>query len=168
MDVSRLANGQLALELSRFDIAALAHTVVERMRALGGSGDFDIEGPRSLIVHGDPLRIEQVIVNLLENAKKYGPLGGRISVSVTRPAPHTVSVSVRDHGVGIPTSELERVFERFYQVDTSERRTGLGLGLYVSREIIERHGGRIWAENPEGGGTRFVFEIAAPAAELDA
>jgi signal transduction histidine kinase len=100
-----------------------------------------------------------VLTNLMDNAVKYSPQGGLISVACTTPRPGMAQLAVRDHGVGLAPEEHERIFERFYQVDGSQRAVGLGLGLYISREIVERHGGRIWVERPPDGGSRFVFEI---------
>jgi signal transduction histidine kinase len=107
----------------------------------------------------DPLRIEQVLTNLLDNAVKFSPEGGEITVTCTRPTVNVVQIAVQDQGIGLDPSEQERIFERFYQVSASERTTGLGLGLYISREIVQSHGGRIWAESPPDGGARFVVEI---------
>jgi signal transduction histidine kinase len=90
---------------------------------------------------------------------KFSPQEGEIIVACTRPAADVVQIAVQDCGIGLATSELEHVFERFYQVNASERTVGLGLGLYISREIVERHEGRIWAESPPDGGARFVVEL---------
>jgi signal transduction histidine kinase len=100
-----------------------------------------------------------VLNNLLDNAVKFSPPGGEIVVACAQPTPDVAQIAVRDRGIGLDPSEQERIFERFYQVNPSERSVGLGLGLSISREIVERHGGRIWAESPPDGGARFVVEL---------
>jgi signal transduction histidine kinase len=107
----------------------------------------------------DALRLEQVIANLLDNALKFSPDGGRIEVELSTPTAGTVCLAVRDYGLGIPPERRGRIFDRFYQAHAEEHRSGLGVGLYVSRGIVQLHGGRIWAEFPPDGGTRFVVSL---------
>jgi two-component system sensor histidine kinase VicK len=111
----------------------------------------------------DPRRIRQVLQNLLVNAIKYSPQGGKITVSC-EVEPDEVIVSVADQGEGIPPEYLDKVFERFFQVDaTATRRLGSsGLGLAIARGIVQAHGGRIWAESTVGQGS--VFRFALPLA----
>jgi signal transduction histidine kinase len=159
LDLSRLEGGKLALERSEVDVVALARAVVERVQAHAPRSNIRVQGEESLRGWLDPLRIEQLLINLLDNAIKYSPEGGEILVECTNPTAETVQIAVRDHGIGLAAADHERIFERLYRVDESERTTGLGLGLYISREIVERHGGRIWAESPPDGGTRFVVTL---------
>ncbi len=120
-----------------------------------------------LTVLGDYDRLEQVLGNLLDNAFHHTPAGGHIEVTA-RTAGSAVEFAVRDTGEGIPADEIDQIFDRFYRSSTAGARTGVGLGLAISREIVRAHGGDIRAESPAGGGTRFVFTIpvapAAPAA----
>ena len=112
-------------------------------------------------VRADADRIQQVMTNLLSNARKYSPAGGEIRVAAHE-ANGQVIVSVQDHGLGLPPEALPRLFEKFYRVDNSDRRsiTGTGLGLAISRKIVDAHGGRIWAESPGlGQGSSFVFSL---------
>jgi signal transduction histidine kinase len=114
------------------------------------------------LVHGDRDRLEQVLGNLLENAVKYSPDGSEIFVGVEDRGDHVVT-SVCDRGIGIPSDEIAQVFERFHrgrQV-SSTNYGGLGLGLYITKQIIERHGGAIWVESKEGSGTTFYFTLPA-------
>jgi signal transduction histidine kinase len=120
--------------------------------------DIVFFAPETLPATIDATRLEQVLANLLDNAIKFSPKGGRIDVSLSRHG-DTVRIEVRDHGIGIPEHERQRVFERFHQAHPDEPRAGLGLGLYVSRQIIERHAGRITAEAPDDGGARIVIEL---------
>ncbi|HMC23175.1 MAG TPA: ATP-binding protein, partial [Thermoanaerobaculia bacterium] len=112
------------------------------------------------VVVGDRDRLEQVLGNLLENAVKYSPDGSEIFVDVQEHGEQIVT-SVCDRGIGIPNDELSQVFERFHrgrQV-SSTNYGGLGLGLYIARQIVERHGGAIWVESKEGSGTTFSFSL---------
>jgi signal transduction histidine kinase len=120
-------------------------------------------GPLVALV--DPLRIEQVVANLVDNAVKYSPDGGPIEVELSSPDPKTVRLAVRDHGIGIPAEHRARIFDRFHQAH-GDRFPGVGLGLYISRQFVELHGGRIEVECPPDGGTRFV--VTLPAAPSDA
>lgn len=106
--------------------------------------------------------LRQVFVNLLDNAIKFSPSGGSIDVELSSAKRgRSPQLVVRDHGVGIPLDDRPHVFERFYQSQSGDQRAGLGLGLYVSRQIVELHGGRIEAEFPDDGGTRMVVSLPA-------
>jgi signal transduction histidine kinase len=117
----------------------------------------------------DPVRISQVLTNLVGNAIKFSPMGGCVAVSVSA-ADGRALISIRDEGRGIPAEQIESVFDRFHQVDRSDarQRGGTGLGLAISRQIVMQHGGRIWAESAVGTGSTFFvalpLEIAAIAA----
>jgi signal transduction histidine kinase len=107
---------------------------------------------------GDPDRIEQVLVNLIDNAVKYSPDGGEVTVSTAR-AEGRVRVEVADEGLGIPASERDSVFERFYRGSGGRAITGTGLGLYICRELVRRMGGTIGVRSRLGGGSTFYFEL---------
>jgi PAS domain S-box-containing protein len=160
-DVSRLEGGKLELELAEVDLVELTRTVIERIRLQAPLAAIELRGVDSLRTGADSLRLEQVLVNLLDNAIKYSPGDAEITVECTRPDANLAQITVRDRGIGLPSEERERIFERFYRAETGERSVGLGLGLYLSRQLVERHGGRIWAESPADGGTRFVLQIPA-------
>jgi PAS domain S-box-containing protein len=158
LDVGRLQQGRLPLRIGEMNLAEVLRGVVARQ--LARSADL----PISLNVQSDPCslradadRLEQVMTNLLENAAKYSPHGGSIDVELTADA-ESVSVAVRDYGIGFPPSAAERIFEPFGRAANATERNipGLGLGLYISRQIVERHRGRLWAESMgEGRGTTF-------------
>ena len=160
LDVSRLQTGGFHLVAAPFDLAALALDVVERMRVTTDRHELRLEVGGPLPVVGDGSRIEQVLLNLIANAIRYSPEGGHIQLRVAAENGQAVVV-VRDHGVGIPKEKLGRVFERFYQAhaDALHNYGGMGLGLYVSNEIVTRHGGKIWVESKEGEGSTFYFSI---------
>jgi signal transduction histidine kinase len=113
----------------------------------------------------DPLRLEQVVTNLLDNAIKYSPEGGEIEVELAAPDPTAVRLCVRDRGMGIPPDKRARIFDRYYQAHGEGHLSGMGLGLYISRQIVELHGGRIAAEWPPEGGTHFVVTLPVGLAE---
>jgi signal transduction histidine kinase len=171
LDVSRIdRRGGVSIETVDFDLADELREVVGRVRREHRDRDVQLSAPESLGVHADRDRIEQVLTNLLENAIKYSPDGGPIEVTADRRGGE-VEVRVADAGVGIPAEHRENVFERFYQADDEAGRRrfgGLGLGLYISRAIIDAHGGRIWAApNVEAGrGSVFGFRIPRVAMPL--
>jgi signal transduction histidine kinase len=109
----------------------------------------------------DPDKVRQVIANLIDNAVKYSPHGGTVDVAIDRAEDGLVRVCVRDEGLGIPAREQQRVFEKFYRLDPNLTLGvgGTGLGLYISRELVERMGGRIWVESTPARGSWFVFEL---------
>lgn len=111
-------------------------------------------------VVGDRDRIGQVLVNLLNNAIKYSPRAKEVLVRVTSDI-HRVVVSVQDSGIGIAEEHLHKIFEQFYQVTDSKAKTypGLGIGLYISNEIVKRHGGQLWVESKKGAGSTFYFAL---------
>jgi excisionase family DNA binding protein len=158
LDISRLEEGKLCLEPQPTDLAALLEQIVVGARGWSEQHTISLNAPASLEVYVDGLRLEQVLVNLLDNAIKYSPRGGAIDVALTRQR-SSIEISVRDHGLGIAADKRAQIFERFYQAHAAGYRSGLGLGLYISRQIVEQHGGRIRAEFPRGGGTRFVVRL---------
>jgi PAS domain S-box-containing protein len=172
LDVSRIQSGKLAPDYRDADLSKLAADVVANAERQSPDHDFVLVTPEAIETSVDTLRIEQVLTNLLDNAIKYSPKGGKIEITleVVAGPPEVVHLCVRDHGVGIPPDFRERIFERFYQVEASSTHTpGMGLGLYISRQIVELHGGRIWVEAPDDGGTRFVIALPLnrPAAVPD-
>ena len=145
--------------------AVLATRAVERMRELACHKEVALRAdlPRSLPpVWADEEQIGRVFVNLLTNAIELTPQGGSVIVSArAEPGTGAAAFSVSDTGPGIPRGEEARVFERFYKVDVARQRGGTGLGLSIARHIVEAQGGRIWAQNREGGGACFTFTVPA-------
>ena len=152
LDISRLEAGKLTLERQSTDLAVDVEQVVAGARARCDRHTISVSGPASLEAQVDPLRVEQVLTNLLDNAVKYSPDGGVVEVSLRRLGGTAAELSVRDRGLGIPPEKRDQIFERFYQAHANGHRSGLGLGLYISREIVELHGGEIRAEFPADGG----------------
>jgi signal transduction histidine kinase len=154
--------GRLDLETEPFDAADLVERVVESAQTHAPSQiTFDVQVAEDLpLVAADKDRARQVLVNLVENAVKYSPGGGRIELGL-EPADRAVLFRVVDEGLGIPADEQRRVFEKFYRLDPNMTQGigGTGLGLYICSELIERMGGRIWLESEEGKGSTFFFQL---------
>ena len=165
LDISRIETGKLSIERGRIDLSRLVGDVVAQAGARASQHHIRLTAPARLEVDVDGLRLEQVLINLLDNAIKYSPDGGAIDVVLDCIGPRAVELSVRDHGLGIPPDKRAQIFERFYQAHGTTKASGMGLGLYISRQIVELHGGRIRAEFPSDGGTRFVVWL--PAVDVD-
>ena len=162
LDISRLQSGRLMLHCQDLDLAQLAESVIAKVRM--GHPDLEAElsfAPGLPAVAADPDKIEQVLTNLIENAAKYGsPRGLRLAGSVEG---DLVRVAVADQGPGIAPDDLSRVFEKFFQ-RSGGRPTGTGLGLWISRGLVEAHGGELTATSTVGQGSTFAFTLPiAPA-----
>jgi PAS domain S-box-containing protein len=164
--VSRLESGGMQTTVQRCDGVALARSVVEAARHyVPPSIALTFAAPEDAPpVQADPDKTRQVLTNLVDNAVKYSPDGGRVSVEVTV-AGSRLRFSVSDEGLGVPPAEHRRIFEKFYRLDPDLTRGvgGTGLGLYISRELLERMGGRIWVESSGTGGSTFVAELPTSA-----
>jgi two-component system, OmpR family, phosphate regulon sensor histidine kinase PhoR len=167
---SHLDSGRLRLATERIDPSALAQDVVDSMRLhLHAGVTLSLEPPAGELpaVDVDPMKLRRVLLNLLENAIKYSPEGGRVEVGAV-PADKMVRFFVRDEGLGIPEEEQGRIFDKFYRLDPHMTAGvgGTGLGLYICNELVRRMGGRIWVEANNGQGSTFSFVI--PAGESSA
>lgn len=177
LDMAKIGAGSLSVAPSRVRIDPLVRAAVERLRVRGERHRFVTAVPASLPpLWADAHRLEQVLYDLLDNAIKYSPEGGRISVRASATAGE-VLVSVVDEGLGVPPEELPMLFERFHRGRVARDRgiAGTGLGLAICKGIVEAHGGRIWAESPptDGGsgpphGTAIRFTVPVAAAEVAA
>ncbi len=164
LDVSRIEGGRLELNTEPFDLSALVGEVVNNMRVSSEAHTLSLAAVPGIVVDGDSARIEQVLLNLITNAITYSPEGGEIDVRVWKEDAAAL-VCVRDRGVGIALDELPHLFDRFYRAPRAGvmRAGGMGLGLYICREIVARHGGTIRAESAPGAGSTFTFSL--PLAE---
>jgi PAS domain S-box-containing protein len=161
LDVSRIQSGKLVIERISADVSALVREVIEAARNQLKDHTLVARLPHELVASVDPLRIEQVVTNLVDNAIKYSPDGGQIDVSLGV-ADGEVVLSVRDRGVGVPVEHREHIFDRFYQAHAGGPLTsmaGMGLGLYISRQIVEQHSGTIAAAFPPDGGTIITVRL---------
>ncbi len=161
LDASRIQAGVLKLELGDLNLPKLATKVVEGFRVQSPKHQFRLDFPDDFpTVLADEERIREVLSNLLSNAVKYSPDGGTVRVGGWADDMN-VTVYVADQGIGIPPAEQDRLFQRFYRVDSGLRRKtqGAGLGLFLCKAIVEAHGGRIWVRSEEGKGTTFFFTL---------
>ncbi len=161
LDISRFHAGRLDLVMEKIYLPDLVAQVADRMSLSATKHQivFD-KSPRAVVVLGDRDRLEQVVVNLIDNAMKYSPGGGQVEVAVTLDD-DDAAVTVSDRGVGIPADKQGHMFERFYRAHTGTPFDygGMGVGLYISKEIVTRHGGRIWFASREGEGSTFTFSL---------
>ncbi|TAK25523.1 MAG: GAF domain-containing protein [Chloroflexota bacterium] len=170
LDLQRLEAGRLTLDLSRFELGDLVRRSIEAIQATTTRHTFVTHVDEGVSVRADRRRMEEVLTNLLDNAVKYAPGGGSIAVELRRENSDSILLSVADQGIGIASEDIERVFDRFYQVGAgtfSRGHVGLGLGLYIVHEIIERHGGRVWVESSPGHGSTFFARLPVEAGVID-
>lgn len=160
LDVTKIETGKLPLKLTSFNLVDLLREVIDLLANSNTRHQIETHfAADELIVFADRLRIEQVIVNLLTNAIRYSPKAEKIIVSMTS-TEKKVSVSVQDFGIGIEAGHLKQIFTRFYRVDDlASHMSGLGIGLYISKEIVSRHHGKLDVTSKPGEGSTFTFEI---------
>lgn len=165
LDFSKLEAGKMKLELATTQMETVLTEVCDTLNSWANSKEINLEKKIEAglgLVDIDAFRIIQVLNNLVSNALKFTPKGGKVTVEARKSKePGQIEVIVRDTGAGIAKEDLGRVFERFLQVGERKQTDvgGTGLGLSIAREIIELHGGKIWAESPEGGGAEFIFVL---------
>jgi signal transduction histidine kinase len=161
MDLSRIQSGRLSLEPTPVDLGALTRRLMESFEPILDQHTLELQAPDApLIVEGDEMRLEQVLQNLINNAIKYSPDGGRITVMLQEAAGQA-RLAVSDEGVGIPASALPHLFDPFYRAENTHdhRIEGFGLGLSVVQEIVARHGGTIEVQSVEGKGSTFTVSL---------
>ena len=168
LHLSRIDSGKSPLELEIVDITEMVDHVLNRFDMLIHSAEYETRNYRihkellreAIFVEVDPDRMIQVLDNIMNNAIKYSPDGGTITGRMHK-TDDAVIISISDEGMGIPKADLNKIFTRFYRVDRARSRAmgGSGLGLAISKEVVEQHGGRIWAESKEGKGTTFYLSL---------
>ncbi len=164
LDVSRIAAGKFRLDRENFDLASVAREVAEmpHLSFAANPAPIRVDAPPHLEIRADPLRVEQVLENLLGNALKYGdgkPVDLRVFPEGDGPDARAV-IEVADHGVGIAAEDVDKIFERFERIPSAENIGGLGLGLYITRQIVQAHGGEIGLVSKPGEGS--VFRVRLP------
>lgn len=164
-EISKLESGQITINVEKFDIIELIHETVENLEDKAAKENIriiiDIKSSQPIFVKADRRRIQQVIINLINNSIKYGKDGGKIKINIY-PLLDQILVEVTDNGVGIDEKNLPRVFERFFRADKSRSRDvgGSGLGLAIVKHIVEAHQQTVHARSTEGMGTTFGFTLA--------
>jgi K+-sensing histidine kinase KdpD len=159
LDVARLEGGQLAMTRAQVNLADLTREIVEQHRVIVPAHALVIDAPEPVVALVDALHLEQVLANLLGNAAKFSPVGSTIEAEVRSEGDRWATIAVRDHGPGVPLAMADRAFGRYVRQGGAENPTGLGLGLFISREIARLHGGDLTLESPEDGGARFVVRL---------
>lgn len=161
MDLRRLEGNILKINPVKFDIIKVINKVVDIFNISYVNYEFQVNSKVSnILVYADKDKIEQVLHNLLSNAVKYSPSGSKISI-VIEVETNEVIVSISDQGIGIPPEEIEKVFDKYYRTQQTQKKKigGKGLGLYITKKIVELHGGRIWVKSELNKGTTFYFSI---------
>lgn len=159
LDVAKINENKVELQLTAFNIADSIKECAQEVMPPTSSHQLLLEGDLDAMVIADKFRIDQVLVNLLSNAVKYSP-GANQVIATVRADQEQVEVVITDFGIGIPLDKQAQVFDRYYRVhNSSQSFSGLGLGLYISSEIIKKHGGSIGMESKEGGGTSFWLKV---------
>jgi len=169
--LSKIESKEFQLKMESLSVSELIVDVLDFIKEPLNKKKMSIsvgELPPTLLVYGDRQYLEQVLINILDNAIKYGHEGGRMIISATERDQREVEISVKDDGIGIPKEDLLRVFERFYRVDKgrSHELGGTGLGLSIVKHIVQAHGGRIWVESQLGEGSTFYFTMPLHASPL--
>ena len=160
LDVSRIKAGKLEYQQETFALDPFVQQMIVILQRISSHHTILLTGKSHTSIIGDRERLGQVLVNLVTNAIKYAPETDTIEVHIASTT-DTVTISVQDHEIGIPQEHQQKIFERFYRVSTTTGPavSGLGMGLYISSEIVQRHNGKIWVESDEGQGARFSFSL---------
>jgi two-component system, OmpR family, phosphate regulon sensor histidine kinase PhoR len=158
LEVGRMDSGRLPFRPVMTDLRELVTGTAEQSIAAAPGRDILLDAPEPIQAEVDPTGIQQVLTNLLDNAFKFSPADSIVEMSLQHNHPG-VQICVRDHGPGIAIEARARIFDRFFQAGYDRPHAGLGLGLFLSRALVELHGGRITAEFPADGGTRFVVNL---------
>ena len=165
LDVAKIESGKMELHMNRINVIDCVKKSMRSIRSLAEAQKVSIDAEQDgkiPDVFGDRDRLEQIITNLLSNALKYSPPESRVIIRVQH-VNNSIRVSVSDQGPGIPPAQLDTVFDRFHQLEGAKK--GTGLGLTISRALIEQHHGRIWVESQPGQGAHFFFELPVAAPE---
>jgi PAS domain S-box-containing protein len=160
LDVSKIQAGKLDYAQESIDIDALIHEIADTIQQISTTHTITIHGASHAKIIGDSDRLRQVFSNLISNAVKYSPKANQVDIYLAA-SQNTVTVSIQDYGIGIPREHQQKIFDRFYRVSGLQDKTfpGLGMGLYISLEIVKRHGGRVWVESTGSKGATFLVSL---------
>jgi two-component sensor histidine kinase len=166
LDLSRIESGKLGMKFEELDLQGSIDFLLSSLRPQADAKPIHLEKdvPKDLpFVYGDREKVDQILTNLIGNAIKFTPEGGKVVVSakLMDGVRNTVAISVQDNGIGIPDHQMEKVFEKFHQLESPlhHSRSGTGLGLAIAKGLVEAHQGRIWAESEVGKGSTFTFTL---------
>ena len=169
LELSRLQSGRVSLTYQWVDLKELVDEQITRAQVLSAEHTVRFDAPPQIVrARVDRTRLGQVVTNLLTNAIKYSPEGGEVTVSMEETA-NSVTVHIADQGLGIPADKVDRLFEPFYRVQSRETRQieGLGLGLALTRAVVEAYGGEIWVESEPGEGSVFSYSLPKEGVRTD-
>ncbi len=159
LDVSKMQHGKLGMVISTFDFNEMLETAIESVQIISTGHELVLTGNVGHEIKGDRDRLQQVVINILNNAVKYSPGSGKVFIDV-RLSRKTLTVAIKDTGIGINKKHLNKIFERYYREEGRNIQfQGLGVGLSISKEIIVRHNGKIWVESEPGKGSTFYFTL---------
>lgn len=168
LTLSRLESGKVVLQIQSAELRSLVSRILEDLTARAAERSVKLvnQVPETIVIKADIDRLQQVVVNLVENGIKYGTEGGTLIVGARLLEDHSVEIRVQDDGPGIPPEAQNRIFERFYRLDRARSRDqgGTGLGLAIVKHIVQSHGGRVWVESQPGKGATFLFSLPAEPA----
>ncbi|GGH04630.1 hypothetical protein GCM10007422_20290 [Pedobacter zeae] len=158
-DISKVQAGKMQFFFEHFDLGELIQEVCDTFRQSMPTRTFACDLENELFIYGDKMRLEQVIINLINNAVKYAPDALQVDIRAIKNHAENV-ISITDYGIGISKADQQNIFSQFYRVRNRDQHvSGLGLGLFITKEIVERHNGRIWVESERGKGATFIFTI---------
>ncbi len=158
LDISRLQSGKMQFNMTKFNFNTLLNDVADSVQQSSTTHKVEKKGNADIEFYGDKQRIEQVITNYLTNAIKYSPSANTVHLEAVIEKKH-VKIMVRDKGIGIAPDKLDKIFDRYFRINDNTKVSGLGIGLYISKEIIKKHGGKTWAESRIGEGTSFYITL---------
>ncbi|MHA4896603.1 ATP-binding protein [Pedobacter sp. PWIIR3] len=162
LDVTKINAGKMQYNMQEFSFSEMINDVIDNVQHTSSSHKINLESDVDILYTGDRIRIEQVLSNFLNNAIKYSPNGDRVNVTC-KILLQNIIVSIQDFGIGINQHDMDHLFERYYRADNSNMQfEGLGLGLFISSEILKRHNGSFWIESTVGIGSKFFFRLPLP------
>jgi signal transduction histidine kinase len=159
LDLTRIKSGHLPLDREKINLSEVVGGYIDEVKPVDKNLTIEVDIPKSLSVNADKNRLHDIFINLLSNAFKFTPDGGKVSI-IARPQDGEILHEIRDTGVGIPEDKLQKIFEEFYQVEGAKH-GGTGLGLSIAKRVIEEHGGKIWVKSQMGKGSVFYFTLPA-------
>lgn len=165
-DITKAQGSKLQINPTWFNFEKFISDIIDTQRHIQNTHEITKKGEANIMVFADEFRLAQVLTNFLSNAIKYSPKANKVEVSIKHEK-DIITVGVKDHGVGIPRNKLGKVFNKFFREDKTKKIEGLGLGLFLAKEIIKKHGGKVWVESEEGKGSVFYFSLPVAANERE-